>query len=66
MCIYLKDMKSLWSKLLLGQLYTDNTDMDADDANDYDTCQTKHDYIGSLPNEPQRPSYLFKIQSNND
>ena len=32
-------MKSLWSKLLLGQLYTDNTDMD--DANDNGTHPDK-------------------------
>ena len=60
-------MKSLWSKLLLRQLYTDDTDVDADmdtdmdtnDGNDNDTCQTKHDCIGSLPNEPKRSMYLY-------
>ena len=54
-------MKLLWSKLLLGGLYTDandddNTDNDADaddDDNDNDTWQTEHDCIGSLPNEPK-------------
>ena len=29
-------------------------DTDTNDANDNDTCQTKHDCIGSLPNEPKR------------
>ena len=32
----------------------DNADADTDDdANDNDTCQTKHECIGSLPNEPK-------------
>ena len=44
-------MKFLQLKLLLGQLYTDDTD--TDDANDNTTRQTKHDCIGSLPNEPK-------------
>ena len=28
-------------------------DADMDNANDNTTCQTKHDSIGSLPNEPK-------------
>ena len=32
-------------------MYTD--DADTDDANDNTTRQTKHDCIGSLPNEPK-------------
>ena len=28
-------------------------DTDINNANDKDTCQTKHDCMGSLPNEPK-------------
>ena len=38
-------------KVVTVQLYTD--DADTDDANDNTTRQTKHDCIGSLPNEPK-------------
>ena len=50
-------MKSLWLKLLLGQLYTDDADVDTDDANDNDTCRKKHDCIGLLANEPKIPDW---------
>ena len=54
----------------LGQLYTDDTDDtddDADDnANDNQTWQTKHDCIGSLPNEPKTPlSSGLRVCANN-
>ena len=64
MCIYLQDIKFLWSVLSLEQLYTgDNNDDDGnDDDNDTnnndnnDTRWTNHDCIGSLVcmlNEPK-------------
>ena len=49
-------MKFLWSKLSLGELYTDDTDntnADDNDTDDNTTRRTKHDCIGSLPNEPK-------------
>ena len=45
-------MKFLWSKLALGELYTDDAN-DADDTDDNTTQWTEHDCIGSLPNEPK-------------
>ena len=50
--IYLQDIKFLWSKLSLGELYTDDADnANDDDTDDNTTRQTEHDCIGSLPNE---------------
>ena len=34
MCIYLQDIKFLWSKLSLVQLYTDTDDDDTNNDND--------------------------------
>ena len=62
MCIYLHDMKFLWSMLSLGQLYTDDTNDDANDDDTNDTWWTNHDYIGSLacmPNEPKSTRRLI-------
>ena len=47
--VYVQNMKFLWSKLLLEQLYTDDTD-----NNDNNTSWTKHDCIG-------KNSTLFKV-----
>ena len=69
MCIYLQDIKCLWSILLLEQLYTDNTNDDNDDNNDgnnnnnddNDTWQTNHDCIGSLACMPNDPKSFLKL-----
>ena len=63
MCIYLQDIRFLWSMLSLGKLYTDDTnddDNDNDDNNDNndanDKRRTNNDCIGSLAcmqNEPK-------------
>ena len=50
-------MQFLGSKLLLGQLYTDDVDMG--DANDNTTRQTEQDCIGSLPNEPKIKRFVL-------
>ena len=51
----MQDIKFLWSKLLLGGLYTDDTDDTNDDDTYYNTTRrTEHDCIGSLPNEPKK------------
>ena len=59
MCIYLQDMKFLWSKLSLGWLYTDANDDNTNDTDDddNDTRRTEYDCIGSLPNEPKKAIY---------
>ena len=70
MCIYLQDMKLLWSKLLLGQLYIDNTNDDDNNANDddddndnnNDTRQTNHDCTGSLTCMPSEPKTRILYQ----
>ena len=54
MCIYVQNMKFLWSNLWTGGLSTDDNNDDDNDAHD-DTRRTIHDCIGSLawlPNEP--------------
>ena len=59
MCIYVQNMKFLWSNLWMGGLSTDDDNDDNNnnnDAND-DTWWTIHDCIGSLawlPNEPMK------------
>ena len=45
MCMYVKDMKFLWSNLWLEGLSTDDTNNN--DTNET-TQQTIHDYVGSL------------------
>ena len=54
--------------LSLGQLYTDDTSNDNDDANDddNDTRWTNHDCIGSLacmPNEPKTSNEMSHTQT---
>ena len=70
--IYLQNIEFVWSKLSLGELYTDADNDDEDDNDTNDTRWTNNDCTDSLPNVPKPPQswppwfYIDDVTNIND